>query len=51
VVTEALRGALQSGARELMITFVVVSPDERVEGDAEAPVLEFEGLQLATFDD
>ena len=48
VITEALRRVLQSGTREVTITFDVIAP---AEAPADEPVLDLQGLQIATFDD
>jgi hypothetical protein len=49
VITEALRRTLQTGTRQLTVTFVVVAPDEDLPPGRE-PVLDFQGLQVTTFD-
>jgi hypothetical protein len=47
VITEALRRALQTGTRQLTVTFIVIAPDEDL--PAGEPVLDFQGLQVSTF--
>jgi hypothetical protein len=49
VITDALRRALQAGTTEVTITFDVVAPADAAPGDE--PLLEFQGLQIASFDD
>jgi hypothetical protein len=48
VITDALRRTLETGAKHLTITFVVVAPAEDLSPGE--PVLDYQGLQISTFD-
>jgi hypothetical protein len=48
IITDALRRAVRSGARTVTITLDAHAPADEVAADE--PLLDFEGLQIATFD-
>jgi hypothetical protein len=50
VITDALRRIAQSGASELTITLVVTAPPDPNGDDSREAILDYAGLQLATFD-